>query len=119
PGAGVIQWRLCAKLHAQTPWAERSRQAIEAALQSRDLSAEERAEIEAAADGPLPAVPKRNKPPCWQRLSIAQELLMVGVLDEGQAALEFLKAATVTRAAKGTYDESVAPKAEEGVRRSL
>ena len=44
---------------------------------------------------------------------------MVGILDEGQAALEAMKALTVTRAAKGQYDEEVVPQAEKALERAL
>jgi len=119
PRAGILQWRLCAAQHAQTLWGERSRLAIEAARRWPSLTGDQAASVDAAIREPLPTVPKRNKPACWQRFSIAQEFLMVGVRDEGQAAMEFLKALTVTRASKGQYDESVVPKAEDGMRRSL
>jgi hypothetical protein len=119
PRAAILQWRICGKQHAQTPWGERSRQAIESTLSWPELSAEERSVVEAAIDEPLPKVPKRNKPACWQRFSLGREFLMVGIRDEGQAAMEFMKALTVTRATKGKYDEKVVPQAEQALRRAL
>ncbi|MEA3403394.1 MAG: substrate-binding domain-containing protein [Armatimonadota bacterium] len=119
PRAGILQWRICQAQQPQSPWAERSRNAIQAALQWPELTDEQRAEVEAAVSEPIPAVPKRNKPACWQRYSLGREFLMVGVLDEGQAAMEFMKALTVTHASKSKYDESVVPKAEAGLRRAL
>ncbi len=119
PGAGVLQWRICAHRHAESPWGERSRRAIEAVMRSPDLTEAQRAQVEAAAAGPLPAIPARDSPGCWQRCSLAQEFLIAGILDEGQAAMEFLKALTVTRASGGKYDDSMVPVAEEGLRRAL
>jgi hypothetical protein len=119
PRAAVLQWRLCAKAHADTPWGENARKAIRTTLASPDLTAAQRSQVEAAMDEPLPKVPKRNKPPCWQRFSLGQEFLMVGIRDDGQAAMEFMKALTVTRATKGKYDERVVPQASRGMERAL
>ena len=74
--------------------------------------------VEAALIEPLRPVSGPDKPSCWQRYNLGQEFLRVGILDDEQAALEFLKVVTVSRAGAGKYDESVVPKANEGLRRS-
>jgi hypothetical protein len=119
PRAGILQWRVCEQKHPRNPWGERSRKAIEAAREWPELTDEQRTQIEAAVSEPLRPVPGRNKPACWQRYNLGQEFLSVGMLDDEQAALEFLKVVTVSRAAPGEYDESVVPKARECLRRSL
>ncbi len=119
PAAGIVQWRLCADMHPGTPWAERSEKAVQAALNWSELTDRQRAEVEAAASQALPKISMRNKPPCWQRYSMGREFLAAGILEDGQTPMEFMKALTVTRAAKGKYDESVVPLAEEGLRQSL
>ncbi len=119
PRAGILQWRICGKKYPQSPWSQRSRKAIEAALEWSELTEEQGAEVEAAVVEPLRPVTGPNKPSCWQRYNLGQEFLSVGILDDEQAALEFLKVVTVSRAAPGEYDESVVPKANECLRRSL
>ena len=113
PRAAVFQWRMCRRDYAETSWAQKSATAIERAPRWRDLSGEDREEVTAAVTAALPKISRRNKPPCWQRYSLGDELLQVGILDEGQAALEYLKALTVTHASKGKYDEAVVPIAKK------
>ncbi len=119
PRAAILEWRLCQRDYVNTPWAEKSAKAIERARGWPGLSPEDREEVQAAVTGPLPKITKRNKPSCWQRLGLGEEFLQVGILDDGEAALEFLKALTVTHASKGKYDEAVVPIAKKKLSEAL
>ena len=119
PRAAVLQWRLCGRDYAETSWAKKSAKAIDRICGWPGLSPEDREEVAAAVTAALPKISNRNKPSCWQRLSLGEEFLQVGILDEGQAALEYLKALTVTRASKGEYDERVVPIAEKKLEEAL
>ncbi len=119
PDAAVLEWRLCESRHAGSAWTRQAHEALQAARAWTDLPQGQRAALERALDGPLPSPPKRNKPPCWMRYCLAREFIDVGVLDQGQAALELMKALTVTRASGGKYDTSVVPKAEAELRKLL
>lgn len=119
PRAAVLQWRMCQRDWPDSPWAERSGAAIRRAQKWARVSAPRSEEIEGAIAHWLPKISRRDKPACWQRYSIGDEFLQVEILDEGQAALEFLKALTVTHASKGKYDESVADLAKKHLEAAL
>jgi ABC-type molybdate transport system substrate-binding protein/tetratricopeptide (TPR) repeat protein len=119
PRAAILEWRICHRDYPDNTWARQSAKAIERARAWPELSAEQTEQVERSLGTPLPSIPKPDKPSCWQRYNLGEELLQVEILDEGQAALEFLKALTVTHASKGKYDESVVDLAKKHLEAAL